>query len=685
MKKALLLILATIMACLSFLVTNFFKTQEMVRVNAIESTLYTTSFYIRDSGKSQEELLTFFEQLAKRYHVSIVKTDSQEDTVIKSGVFDEATFPVSNFGLTHLDFDKYPDGFYTNEPLKRRIGTISVFLDAKKVRLQQLSSYFKNQANSTNGSYTITSTSSYSKEDILNDISTFLGVTTKELTEQRTFIKVGYVNQQVIITVIILVILGVVLLLGIFIYPLTQMKAIGIMKTLGYSNLGIFIDYLKPQVLTLILTSLVIDFCCSFLKAKPQYYMMGLIWSQFIVLLLFALLTLLVFSFIQTITISAMLSGFNGYKVGEYVGYAVKLFMIGVVAFSSLIAIPTLKDLKSARDKYTVWHQYASNLVTIDAYKLSDQLNNAMMSNEEVFNSYFAELYKTLEKEVGAYYIRYDELSSSKLPIMSVNKNYLQHIGLSVDNDKTDTRVFLLPESLKSQEENIKKQLSQYAVSLLAYEQQENASVSVKIDYYAQQKKVFSFNDLSNQQVTNPIFLLVTDNLAYEEAAYLSTTGLNSPIKFTSSSQNIAKAKHIVTSINDGTDIKWSSLSSIAQTNISALEDGLKNLLGLASIFVALNLVVSYFLTTILLRCKHQYLNTTRLLGWRLYDRFKLLITILITSYCIPICALLFLSPSFAVVELFGLYSIFDFIVLILLISRSEKKQLADNLKRGVI
>ncbi|MCS4488479.1 hypothetical protein [Streptococcus sciuri] len=685
MKKALLLILATIMICLGFLLTHFFKIKEMVRVNNIESSFYTTSFYIRESSQSPKELLSLFEQLSKQYHVSIVKTDFQDNDVVKSGVFDEETFPVSNLGLNHLSFKNNPDGIYTNVSQKDRLGSVSVFLNAKTVRIQQLSTYLKNHANSINGSYTITSTLPYSKEAILNDISAFLGVTSKELTEQKMFVEVGYVNKNVIITVIILIILVIMLLLGIFIYPLTQMKSIGIMKTLGYSNLAIFIDYLKPQILTLILTSFIMDFCCSFLKAKPQYYLMSLVWSQCLVFLLFSLLSLLVFSLIQTITISAMLRGFNNYKAGEYIGYTVKLFMIGVVAVVSLIAIPNLKDLASARANYTLWHKYASHLVTIEAYKLDDQLNNAMVSNTPSFYQYFAKVYTTLEKEIGAYYIRYDTLSPSKLPIMSVNHHYLQSIDLPVEDDNTDVRLFLVPERLRSQEKGLKEQLSQYAISLLPYEQQEKVSVPIKINYYSQKKTVFSFSDVSNQQVTNPIFLLVTDHLAYEESAYLATTGLNSPIKFKNTNQNLAEAESVASLGHNGTDVKWSSLSSIAQTNVSSLEDGLKNLLGLAGIFVVLNLAVSYFLATILLRCKHQYLNTTRLLGWRLYDRFKLLFSLLLVSYCIPLCILVFLTPSLIVVALFGLYSIFDLSVLMLLISRSEKKLLADNLKRGEV
>ncbi|MGC4389012.1 amino acid ABC transporter permease, partial [Streptococcus suis] len=69
------------------------------------------------------DLLHFFEKIADKYDVSIVKTDSNTE-VIKAGVFSHETFPYKDFGIQQLTFNEDGSGTYTNIQSPDKLGHI---------------------------------------------------------------------------------------------------------------------------------------------------------------------------------------------------------------------------------------------------------------------------------------------------------------------------------------------------------------------------------------------------------------------------------------------------------------------------------------------------------------------------------------------------------------------------------
>ena len=86
MKKILSISLAIAMICISLIILNLYSTHEIKRVNDIEITDSSFKFYVKNTNKTDEETLKFFQNISEQYKVSIVKTDITDNSVLKPGI-----------------------------------------------------------------------------------------------------------------------------------------------------------------------------------------------------------------------------------------------------------------------------------------------------------------------------------------------------------------------------------------------------------------------------------------------------------------------------------------------------------------------------------------------------------------------------------------------------------------------
>jgi len=542
MKKMLSISLAIAMICTSLIILNLYRTAEIKRVNDIEMTDSSFKFYVKNTTKTDDETLKFFKNISNQYTVSIVKTDITNKGVLKSVILNKETFP--NFQISHkrIDFDVQNNKVYTNKD-------IPIFFDVKQIEIQSMNQYFKDSTKSINGTYSITSTHEINKEAIMNNLSEFFNQSIDDLNTPSTFLKVGIVNQNLIVSGVIISLCLVIIVIGSIYNPINNLKLIGVKKLLGFSNQTIFLETVAPLILILISVGLIMDvlFLFSIKNSSLKFFAYVLI-SQFSLILIYVIISLIVQVFVNKITVVSMLKNFSNFNLGLYVSYGVKIIVVSLLCVLVTGISLNMKDMFTQLNYQKIWEQNGKNYVTVENYIPSDRLwENIQLRNSESID-FFYNLYTNIRNETSVEYVRSEQLSPSKIfnmsnftnlnsmPVMYVDTTYLENAGLFKDElnqiKANPQKNFFIPKKYESEETTLlAKELYK---SLFSFEEQKNINsqdLSVNIIFYDEDISTFSYMDSPNLFI-NPLFVLVDDDhMLFEEKAYLSDTGLSNPMK----------------------------------------------------------------------------------------------------------------------------------------------------------
>lgn len=697
MKKLIVGCSMLVTLCLSLMVVNLFRTREISRINAMEEGLYSQKFYVYHGNRSSEELLTELERLSQRYQVSFVKTSQDRDTVIKAALIFSPTFPSSNFGLQQVTFADDPQGVYANTPVARQLGTIKTFMQAKKIELMSLENYFADPSRSVNGSYTIASTYPYDKVELLGELSAFFDVSMAALTEAKVVSTVGYVNQDLILIGGVLVLALLLLIVGATYYPLFHLHSIGVRKLLGFTNCDIFLTFSLPIFGTIIGTALLFDIVCwLWLDTFPQYFFMSLLWGQVALLLLYGLASLLLYSLVQGITVAKMLKGFSKLKLIVYLNYSLKLCFIALLALGLVPISQILGDMQHQVHEQKEWDKRGKDYLTIDYIKPSEQLWEAMLSDTAHANHYFETIFHQLEQETNTLYIKSEDIDVASrfaltgwqrpVSIMTVNRHYLA--SLKFDFPETSSHKLFFVHRQMASHPQIIDLLQHFYHSQLSYEEQEKVKptdLSVQLAVYDNNLSLFPYSQRNQGDITNPIFSVLSDHLLFEEAAYLSNTGISNPIKIPKGRQNLKLANQIVNQQGDGSRIKFSSLYEIQQDMVDSLGDSLKHLTYVIGLLSFLSIMLTYFTVAVLFICRRRYLTTMKFLGWTMYDRYRPMLLVLGLGHMLALGLVASLSHQLSLVSAYVVYFVLDMTLCLLFALRNENSKVSQQLKRGVL
>lgn len=687
MKKMLSISLAIAMICTSLIILNLYRTAEIKRVNDIEMTDSSFKFYVKNTTKTDDETLKFFKNISNQYTVSIVKTDITNKGVLKSVILNKETFP--NFQISHkrIDFDVQNNKVYTNKD-------IPIFFDVKQIEIQSMNQYFKDSTKSINGTYSITSTHEINKEAIMNNLSEFFNQSIDDLNTPSTFLKVGIVNQNLIVSGVIISLCLVIIVIGSIYNPINNLKLIGVKKLLGFSNQTIFLETVAPLILILISVGLIMDvlFLFSIKNSSLKFFAYVFI-SQFSLILIYVIISLIVQVFVNKITVVSMLKNFSNFNLGLYVSYGVKIIVVSLLCVLVTGISLNMKDMFTQLNYQKIWEQNGKNYVTVENYIPSDRLwENIQLRNSESID-FFYNLYTNIRNETSVEYVRSEQLSPSKIfnmsnftnlnsmPVMYVDTTYLENAGLFKDElnqiKANPQKNFFIPKKYESEETTLlAKELYK---SLFSFEEQKNINsqdLSVNIIFYDEDISTFSYMDSPNLFI-NPLFVLVDDDhMLFEEKAYLSDTGLSNPMKIKKTANLNEKLSKIVNNLDNQTKINFSTLSSIKATNIDSIKDGIKNISILSFILGVLNISISTFIVSIVFLTKRDKLMVTKFLGWKLFDRYKPIIYIFTLIYLFPIITLFVTASPIIVLMIFWAYIFLDIMLLLVFAYFHEKKRL---------
>ena len=702
MKKISHLCMLLLLLCTTFFVFNINYTREAVRIREMGKTVDSLDLYLKDINEPAASVLRFFEDVSKEYKVSIIKTDSG-DEVIKSGVFDKDTFPYQEFGISSLDFTTDGKGVYSNKEISNKLGTIPTFLKAKPIQLITFQTYIKDTSRSLNGRYTITSTQEMDKDRIVQKWSDFFKIDQATLLEPTYKSAVEVINRDLLLSAIVFV-LAILLLVLVTVYqPMMEMKRVGVQKLLGFQSGAILAGFVKTNFYLLLGGSLVIDLGLFLvLDYRPKLLFPSLLLSQFLLLQLYLFISWLTYLMIQKMTVSSMLKGFSSVKLGLIFNYVMK---IGTTILLTALLIGVGRSLEQENKELAYQQQWVSqgNYLTLETFQFNDNLWQEELAGSGKSTDYFYQFYQDLLAKIQVNYVR-----SASLPIKLVikaeqvqhyqlpdevdvyyaNRQFLESKGFKLPDIGTK-KVILMPASDKGQEGKNQFLGKSIAYLSMRYEDQQKKTIEdmdVEIAYYEGDWSFFPYNNERKENLHNPIISLVNDqDMMWEEKTHLSTTGLNNPMKVENTEQNQKVITELVDNLSDGSYLKFSSIQAIQEEIVDTYRDSVRNFNVLFALFALLSMIVSYFLLVTTFLLKRRDIITKKFMGWKLVDRYRPLLVLLLLGYSLPLLVLIFFAHAFLPLLLFAGFTCLDILFVLALASRMEKKSLVELLKGGIL
>ena len=698
MKKISNFCMLLLLLCTTFFVFNVNYTREVVRIQEMGKTASSLDVYLKDVNEPAESVLRFFEDVSKEYKVSIIKTDSG-DEVIKSGVFDKDTFPYQEFGLSSLDFTTDGEGVYSNKEISNKLGTIPTFLKAKPIQLMTFQTYIKDTSRSLNGRYTITSTQEMDKDRIVQTWSDFFKIDQVTLLEPTYKSAVEVINRDLLLSAIVFV-LAILLLVLVTVYqPMMEMKRVGVQKLLGFQSRAILAGFVKTNFYLLLGGSLIIDLGLFLvLDYRPKLLFPSLLLSQFLLLQLYLFISWLTYLMIQKMTVSSMLKGFSSVKLGLIFNYVMK---IGTTILLTALLIGVGRSLEQENKELAYQQQWVSqgNYLTLETFQLSDSLWQEELAGSGKSTDYFYQFYQDLLAKTQVKYVRSASLPikpvikaeqvqkyqlPDKVDVYYANSNFLKSKGFKLPDTSTK-KVILMPASVKGQEGKNQFLGKSIAYLSMRYEDQQKQTIEdmdVEIAYYEGDWSFFPYNNERKENLHNPIISLVNDqDMMWEEKTHLSTTGLNNPMKVENTEQNQKVITELVEKLSDGNYLKFSSIQAIQQEKVDSYRDAVRNLNILFALFGLLSMMISYFLLVTTFLLKRTDIITKKFMGWKLIDRYRSLLGLLLAVYSLPFVALLFFTQALFPLLLFAGFTGLDILFVLFLGSKMEKRNVVQLLK----
>ena len=702
MKKISHLCMLLLLLCTTFFVLNVNVTREIVRIQEMGKTTYSFDLYLKDVTKPTETILQFFEEVANQDKVSIIKTDSG-DEVIKSGVFDKDTFPYQEFGISSLDFTTDGEGVYSNKEISNKLGTIPTFLKAKPIQLMTFQIYIKDTSRSLNGRYTITSTQEMDKDRIVQKWSDFFKIDQATLLEPTYKSAVEVINRDLLLSAIVFV-LAILLLVLVTVYqPMMEMKRVGVQKLLGFQSRAILAGFVKTNFYLLLGGSLIIDLGLFLvLDYRSKLLFPSLLLSQFLLLQLYLFISWLTYLMIQKMTVSSMLKGFSSVKLGLIFNYVMK---IGTTILLTALLIGVGRSLEQENKELAYQQQWVSqgNYLTLETFKLNDNLWQEELAGSGKSTDYFYQFYQDLLAKTQVNYVRSTSLPikpvikaeqvqhyqlPDKVDVYYANSNFLKSKEFKLPDTSTK-KVILLPASDKGQEGKNQFLGKSIAYLSMRYEDQQKKTIEdmdVEIAYYEGDWSFFPYNNERKENLHNPIISLVNDqDMMWEEKTHLSTTGLNNPMKIENTEQNQKVITELVDNLSDGSYLKFSSIQAIQEGMVDTYRDSVRNFNVLFALFALLSMIVSYFLLVTTFLLKRRDIITKKFMGWKLVDRYRPLLVLLLLGYSFPLLVLIFFAHALLPLLLFAGFTCLDILFVLALASRMEKRSLVELLKGGIL
>lgn len=708
LKKIVLFCIFFILLFSNLAINNIFETIDWQNLVSMEQKNERLTFYLRDINVPNEEHLNFLHSLSSQFKVSIIKNEVNNHIADKIMIVNFETFPFEEFYLEKDDFEGQYFSFTNfkieNNPENREI--LPFFNKNNKLRYYDMNTYFLNALSRIDGIYTLISNENYDKLSVLKNLENFYQIDSEELTKQTVFETKEILNLSLIVYIGAILLLVILMCILLTFLPITQLKEFGVKKILGHDNRSIFFDYIKNNFILLVLFILFfVSYNLISRKYFPVGYLKALLANYYIILVIFVLVNMVVYSIISHYSINNMLKRFFPIKKVLLSLYLWKVLSIIGISFVFMQLNGLNTELKNLTNESKNWDSYGEYIV-LDNYLLSDNFQNDFMIGKNHLRDRIFQMFETLEKmNQDVYYVRSQVFDDSRMlgrelleqgleleksyEFMSMNRNYLKVLE---QEDKIEINEFsgnlsskntlLIPNTLNISKDKLKKDIQLLLYSQMSSEEQslvEVDRIEVNIVDYTLKEPMFTFSNIQKSYFNNPIIHVMTaQNLLYADKMFLSNTGIENPIKFKFNDEEI----HLLDQYSDeNINLKFTNIKKYYRDIIEYDKNFSLAVYGVLSIIYLLSLLSSVLLIVAFVKMKWQRISVFRLLGFSMIDRYGFEFLMFGLLYLLQMLIIILLTFDVQIILLLLSMVLTDAIVLIMTIKNQEKESIASLLK----
>ncbi|CAM1661717.1 ABC transporter permease [Streptococcus mitis] len=424
------------------------------------------------------------------------------------------------------------------------------------VVIERLDYTFQN-TNTVNGIYHINGLhDAVSRDNFLLRLSKMSGISVEDLTKESF----GSSTDQGIwgITLAISIIVNALILLILFLICVLQsFKHFGTLILLGWGRKELWSAFFKNSLLFSIYIIPIISLCSWLLSGWSSFGLSsfilvfaGVSLSVLLLLLIFIIPTIIVYSVSPLAAIHKRLP--------------MKTLMVTCLLFYTLVAglliavsysldapmnqfidnMKVSREWKNVEDMYVISSFVEGNDVGTYAgttNSLERSMYNFYQRISELPGVYIAQGKFLNQESLDAVYGTYQHVPKKPFWYLKFSYNYLQDLGIPLSDEellemRNGTRLYLLPNTLNTEELEVMKEYLQESVTVKPGDLQTNFTENQKFMFkvYQPSRPIFTWSDSISYGTTseNPvIFVSTPENLYFMESANLVVSGYNGLLK----------------------------------------------------------------------------------------------------------------------------------------------------------
>ena len=424
------------------------------------------------------------------------------------------------------------------------------------VVIERLDYTFQN-TNTVNGIYHINGLhDAVSRDNFLLHLSKMSGISVEDLTKESFGSSTDQGIWGIILAISILV-NALILLILFLICVLQSFKHFGTLILLGWGRKELWSAFFKNSLLFSIYIIPIISLCSWLLSGWSSFGLSsfilvfaGVSLSVLLLLLIFIIPTIIVYSVSPLAAIHKRLP--------------IKPLMVTCLLFYTLVAglliavsysldapmnqfidnMKVSREWKNVEDMYVISSFVEGNDVGTYAgttNSLERSMYNFYQRISELPGVYIAQGKFLNQESLDAVYGTYQHVPKKPFWYLKFSYNYLQDLGIPLSDEellemRNGTRLYLLPNTLNTEELEVMKEYLQESVTVKPGDLQTNFTENPKFMFkvYQPSRSIFTWSDSISYGTTseNPvIFVSTPENLYFMESANLIVSGYNGLLK----------------------------------------------------------------------------------------------------------------------------------------------------------
>ncbi|MFS9145832.1 ABC transporter permease [Streptococcus mitis] len=395
-----------------------------------------------------------------------------------------------------------------------------------------------------------------SRDNFLLHLSKMSGISVEDLTKESFGSSTDQGIWGIILAIIILV-NAFILLILFLICVLQSFKHFGTLILLGWDRKELWSAFFKNSLLFSIYIIPIISLCSWLLSGWPSFGLSsfilvfaGVSLSVLLLLLIFIIPTIIVYSVSPLAAIHKRLP-MKPLMVTCLLFYTLVAGLLIAVSYSLdtpmnqfIDNIKVSREWRNVEDMYVISSFVEGNDVGTYAgttNSLERSMYNFYQRISELPGVYIAKGQFLNQESLDAVYGTYQHIPKKPFWYLKFSYNYLQDLGIPLSDEellemRNGTRLYLLPNTLNTEELEVMKAYLQESVTVKPGDLQTNFTENQKFIFkvYQPSRPIFTWSDSISYGTTseNPvIFVSTPENLYFMESANLVVSGYNGLLK----------------------------------------------------------------------------------------------------------------------------------------------------------